>query len=200
MNKKAVTKNEILEVGFFLFCEKNFLGKYVCRNNKNTPHVSLFQIAIEAYRLNSLLECFSEKFNNIDQRISLYIKSIKKIDGNIALDLSFTHESDKKAFLKIKKEVISFSLKYLTPHVFLSQINFQKLSNEEKKLVQKFGIHWGVSNKDISKPHLTLCYQKSLNEKYDEILLRDICFSKLGIGLIGYYGNVTKVIKEINLK
>ena len=79
----------------------------------------------------------------------------------------------------------------------------QGISKKNLSLIDIYGLYWNIPGK--YNPHFTLIYGSNVHEGTASILksmkIRNIkiTFDRIGIGRLGFDGNVTEVVKEIPL-
>lgn len=80
----------------------------------------------------------------------------------------------------------------------------QGVSPENQSLINKYGLYWNVPEKGFN-PHFTLVYGSNENDRIAGILKNasvqtfSVQFDRIGIGYLGFDGNVARVIETYEL-
>lgn len=180
---------------------KSFLPALDVRFEKciNTPHISLYQMKYRGENIRLLQD-------KLEQISNAHGKIVFTMDDHLVL-------VGKNIFWRSQEALENQQLQNLLNHIVdtisplrsphpMSQVcaRINSLSLEEKTMVEKYGVYWGLPHN--FDPHITLAYNISRTDKAIVEALKTIkvhqCISfsasDLCLGSIGYHGNLESSI------
>ncbi len=153
----------------------------------NIPHISLFQMRVLNEDIKEIKEILSKKFLN-----KYLIKPTEELI-NIDKNLFWIIEKD-KLIERLSRDIQIKTKKFITKNL-LPQINYKQLDLEKQKLIDEYGIYWGISGVNFL-PHITVIYNfdRKINNNIKIPVFKKGIKSKLKILEIGFYGNAKEEI------
>ena len=171
-------------------------------NCSNIPHISLYQLKIKEQHLENI----KTKINDIcinSLKFSFSMNNcIQEVGNNVfwRSQEAINHSMLRKLLTGIVETIKLFKADNPLEQISL---NINKLTVEQKSLVDEYGVFWGLPHN--FDPHITLVYNLSKPDtgimdvtpfkKDIQFIAEEIC-----IGTIGYHGNIESVIYSQPLK
>ncbi|MBT4880456.1 MAG: hypothetical protein HON43_05745 [Alphaproteobacteria bacterium] len=219
LNLFASSFSNAEEIGIFLLPSKasemkilkkrgdlwqNLIKAGVQWNRKeNILHSSIFQGIFNKkglHKLKKKIQILAESSQPI------YIQSIPNLEDtqeNIFMNLELNEALKKICDLFYQDKLFEIR----TSDRILMQLTRdveQGISDTKQKLLKKYGLHWNVPETGYN-PHFTLAYGTKKNASIKSTLKKvkykplDITFDRIGIGKLGYHGNLLKVLYSFPL-
>ncbi|MDP2194163.1 MAG: hypothetical protein Q8K36_06535 [Alphaproteobacteria bacterium] len=216
MENIQIEHNKDYEVGIFLCPDDalsydiQYLTKRICKNHKahginleqdkNHPHVTLFQLSVKGENIPKIYQSLDQVALDLARLPSVPLKPALSVVGrnvfwnidalfqNPLLNKAQKNIVDMIAPLKSDKRMRQLEEKYNT------------LSDVQKEDVNQYGICWSLPHNFV--PHFTVIYNmpSDFNLKFVSPM-KQYSFKSayLGVGLLGYHGNVIDVLWRVTL-
>lgn len=167
--------------------------------DENTPHVTLFQLVMDETKIPDLLEKISHELSVLSLIPQVSLEPIlTKVGHNLFWNVERLFENH---FLKkAHTNIVHHALSLRSDNVMRQVAQHYKLPPSQRESVDLYGIWWSLPHN--YDPHFTVIYD--LPDGFDETLippLKPQVFKPafLGIGRLGFQGNVTQVIERLPL-
>lgn len=195
--------NETLEIGIFLLPNKEASSEidlfsqtivrdfHIPYDYKNIPHVSLFQMCVDKEKLSVIIQSVQEiAENNASLPLLFFQKQLVMKGNNLFLNL---YES--QALSRLNEKIIE-NISSLRSKKLMKQVVDTKTNPSMVEDINKYGIWWGLPHN--YDPHFTIVYDLKKKLEITQLpLFASESFkpSALGVGLLGYNGNVNQILR-----
>ncbi len=171
----------------------------------NIPHITLFQLLVDKKGLENIkiaTSMMSKMFKIVKLKLgkTAYVHPINHIFWDVSLN---------KSLQKMYDYVFNNKFYQYRTEGLIKPIENAKhlLQEEHHKLIEKYGICFSTPETGFN-PHFTLAYNiaKNAHIKASTIIarhkprIREIVFDRIGIGIIGNYGNVESILATYDLQ
>lgn len=168
----------------------------------NTDHCSIFQGVFEESQLDTLAAGLEKIAQNHEHLCVTLDPALLDTEENIFLNFK-----DSEKLIPISDAFYKDNLHQLRDRgTLMAQVQRdikQGVSEKNQSLINTYGLYWNTPGK--YNPHFTLIYGSNVHGGIDTVLkstnIRSvkITFDRIGIGRLGFDGNVTEVVREIPL-
>ena len=216
MGKIQVEHNKYYEIGVFLLpddalsCYIQDLTKRICSNHqdngidigqeRNHPHVTLFQLSVKGENIPKIYECLGQTVPDLCRVPRVALKPVLSVVGsNLFWNVDALFHDP---FLKRVHKQIVDTISPLRSDARIGHLeeNYCLLSDAKKSDVDQYGICWSLPHN--FDPHFTVIYNMPSAFNLDLVPPLNPCSFKpayLGVGLLGYHGNVTDILWHTKL-
>ena len=171
----------------------------------NIPHITLFQLLVNEKGLEQIKSAtgiMAKMFKAIKLKLgeTAYIHPLNHIFWDVSLN---------KSLQKMYDYVFNNKFYQYRTNGLIKPIENAKnlLTKEHWQVINKYGICFSTPDTGFN-PHFTLAYNiaKNANSKANEIIkkhqpmIKEIVFDRIGIGIIGNYGNIESIIFTFDLQ
>lgn len=194
-------RNEVDRMNHFLFTEFQKEGITI-KQLPNISHISIFQMNLDEKNLPILEKKVADVAKQYSKLSLFLVPFLRNTHENIFWDIA--KNSERYAELEKLLQDIIRKVGHLRHKKPMRQLRNIKLTAEEKDLIKKYGVPFGVP--ENFNPHITVYYDTGDRQIVDDVLKKvSICrkqfiCNKLGLVQLGYNGNVEKILKCFELK
>tara|TARA_Y100000780_G_C13673097_1_gene413195 strand:+ start:1084 stop:1734 length:651 start_codon:yes stop_codon:yes gene_type:complete len=216
MEKIRIEHDKYYEVGIFLqpddalFYYIQDLTKRICKNHKNCgvdieqdknqPHVTLFQLSIKGDNIPKISKYLAQAALDLIRVPRVALKpELSVVGANLFWNVDALFQNP--LLKKVHKNIVEMMSPLRSEqHIGHLEENYSLLSDAKKSDVDQYGICWSLPHN--FDPHFTIIYNMPFDFNLDLVPSISQCSFKpayLGVGLLGYHGNVTDILWRTKL-
>lgn len=216
MEKIQVEHDKYYEVGIFLRPDDALsyyiqdLTKRICKNHKdngidvkqdrNHPHVTLFQLSVKGSNIPKISKELAQFLPDLGRVPRVALKpALSVVGANLFWNIDALFQNP--LLKKVHKQVVN-TISPLRSDIRMGHLekNYSLLPDAKKSDVDQYGICWSLPHN--FDPHFTVIYNIPSDFNLDFLPPLNQCSFKpayLGMGLLGYHGNVTDILWRTKL-